>query len=428
MTITITPVAARTSLLTSAGFNTFNLPSVAVALDLQTDSWPELAWPAIAVRMHNLRAQATPVCLEDAAKSIFPYEYFMPMVQGRLAEFFLCNAMIHAGGVVPQNLLFPTTRYHQILKRASPQEIPVDDVMDQASTNFFKGNLDNNKLETVLSTNEARKIPFINVELANNAAGGYAVALQNLQESYQLAQKYGVPLILDTTRILENAAHIQQYELTDQSTSLFDIVQACCRHSDGMTLSLCKDFCLDKGGLIATNDRKLFSRLKDAKLTYGNGLNLSDRNQIGHALADWEFIESCSRQRVMHVKRLHACLTQAGIPLLTPAPTHCLVLDVANFPAFQSSKYPVQSFLAWLFLKTGIRGGLHNSGMDRRFARPNWVRFAIPLGLTNADIDAIENHLLTSLGNINEPLVLQRKATPIMGLSDGLTAHYQIIG
>ena len=45
-----------------------------------------------------------------------------------------------------------------------------------------------------------------------NMAGGQPVSMQNVREVRELCDGYGIPLLLDATRAIENAYFIQQRE------------------------------------------------------------------------------------------------------------------------------------------------------------------------------------------------------------------------
>lgn len=416
----------RLQILEQAGYNTLNINSEHVPYDLQTDSWPELGWPHIFEKITQLQSHcfsASDLNLE--LKKIFPYQHMLAVSQGRFAEFFLCHVLIKKGGIIPQNLLFPTTRYHQILKRAMPKEIPVSDVLDKTSSNYFKGNLDIEQLEQILSS-QSETVPFIYIELANNAAGGYSVSMTNIKAIYQLARQYKVSIILDTTRMIENAIFIQRYENGYQDQSVADIILEICRHSDGMTMSLGKDYGLDRGGIIATNDERVFARIQDQKLALGTGLSRLDRKIISHCMSNWSLIEQNVHKRIQQAHQLYQALRNANINVITPASTHCVVIDLADMAAFKSLNAPVQAFTAHLFLQTGIRGGLHNSGMNRSYARPHWIRFALPLECPDEAITTISQLMITALKD-NTTIVDLKKINSGIGLNAGLTAHYQRI-
>ena len=53
-------------------------------------------------------------------------------------------------------------------------------------------------------------IPYISLAATVNMAGGQPIAMENLLAVRELAQKYKIRIIIDSTRAVENAYFIQQ--------------------------------------------------------------------------------------------------------------------------------------------------------------------------------------------------------------------------
>ena len=62
--------------------------------------------------------------------------------------------------------------------------------------------------------------------------------------------------------------------------------------ADAVIGSLTKDFCVNKGGIIATNDVKLFHRLQELVHEEGGGIDLIDRKLIALSLQNRKQIET----------------------------------------------------------------------------------------------------------------------------------------
>jgi hypothetical protein len=71
---------------------------------------------------------------------------------------------------------------------------------------------------------------------------------------------------------------------------------------------------------------------------------------------------------------------------------------VKRIPEFAKFENPVASFLAWLYLNTGIRAGAHSVGMQKGTALNGLFRLAIPVGLKQDQADDIAGRLVCLFG------------------------------
>jgi polyketide synthase PksN len=123
---------------------------------LKTDSWAQLRLPAIDRQMAGLFAQIQrPIDVNASLRRVFPFAHFTLAESGRAAEDLFCQAW-EKKGRVPQNLLFPSTIYHQIDKGFSPLEIPVAKVFDLQSDEPFKGDIDLPALQAEVEAHAAQ--------------------------------------------------------------------------------------------------------------------------------------------------------------------------------------------------------------------------------------------------------------------------------
>jgi acyl transferase domain-containing protein/acyl-CoA synthetase (AMP-forming)/AMP-acid ligase II/tryptophanase/acyl carrier protein len=364
-----------------------------VEFDLITDSWAQLDRPGIHARIDQLRARLSEAGdAESALREVFPFAHLVLVASGRQAESFLCQAWARRGGYVPQNLLFPTFIYHQINNDLRPEEMPVPEAFDLSSASRFRGNLDCRRLAERLGE-DSGGAAFVCVELCDNAAGGAPVSLQNLREVKALCARYQVPLVLDLTRVVDNALAIVEHEQGHAGRSVWDVVAEICALADAATASLSKDFAVPTGGLVATNDATLKRRLDESVTSHGSGLSAIDRRLVGLAVRDRAFVERAVAGRMRHVERLAATLAAQGLCAAPRASGHCVLLDVERLPELGGAEQPLQSFLALLHDRTGIRGGAHSAGMKKDTPLGNLVRLAVPVGMEEAEIDVIVSRL-----------------------------------
>lgn len=402
----------RARALEECGFNPFNLAAEQVEIDLKTDSWAQLQNAVIDKQMVQLRSQLQqPVNVSETLQGIFPFKHIVLADAGRTAEHLLCEAWPRRG-VVPQNLLFPSGIYNQIDSGFTPRELPHPGVYRVNADEPYKGNLCLEKLREELAQ-RAAEIAFVCIEVSDNASGGCPVSLQHLREVRQLLSPHSIPLILDATRVLENAQHLIDHESEHAGKSPWVVAREILACADVIVASLAKDFCIDKGGLIATNDDGLMHRIEELMQRQGGGLDVIDRKLIAASLQHRERIETLILRRMQAVRSVWEALRACNVPVVRPAGAHCVLIDVKRIEQFNRLPHPVASFLAWMYLSTGIRAGAHSVGMQKNTALNDLVRLAIPVGMPSAQVREIADRLTTAFTNMTDipELALEGAAT-----------------
>ncbi|MBX3711508.1 MAG: SDR family NAD(P)-dependent oxidoreductase [Lysobacter sp.] len=409
------PVATpRLQALEAAGFNPMNLAASEVDHDLKTDSWAQLDSPSIAALMAQLRAQLQrPVDVAEALADVFPFAHVALADSGRSAEHVLCKAWPRRGRVL-QNLLFPTCLYHQLDKGFEPVEIP-HPALFSAQDAPDRAGLDLDALRAALAA-DAAGIACVCIELADNAAGGLPVSPAHLREVRTLIEPHRIPLVVDATRVVENALQLidQRPEYAGHGT--WDLVRETLALADVAYASLCKDFCVDRGGLIATNDASLADRFRHVLDEDGGGLDVIERRLVGLALRQKDAIEGRCRRRMAAVRTLWTALHAEGVPVFAPAGGHCVLVDVAAMPAFAALPHPVPAFAAWLYLATGIRAGAHSVGMQSGTSLNGLVRLALPVGLEQAQVDDLVARVIRAVRELRDiPELVPASGVPAVG-------------
>ncbi len=383
----------RSKLLAQAGHNPFNLAPAAIEFDLATDSWSELEYPFIHARTQHLqgRIKAGAPSLESVISDLFGLPHVLPFSAGRVAESFFCPAWPKGKKHVLQNVLFPTCLFHQVNNDFLPVEIIDREFLNRHSQQLFKGNMDLDLLQQKLQEYR-HDVAFVWVELANNAAGGCSVSLQNLRAIK--ASIGDIPLVIDATRIIENAYHIAAHEPGQQGRDLWDIVHDLCACADAINASLTKDFGSHIGGFFATKDANMFAQIQDTISTHGSGLSRQDRQLLTQALLDKDYVLTAVEERMARVQGIADQLLQQGIEVVQPVGGHCLLLDPMTLPGMSKLATPLPAFVAWLFRHTGIRANIHSVGRQRNTAMNNLIRLAIPVGLSAQQADTIAARLI----------------------------------
>ncbi|MGW9286087.1 beta-eliminating lyase-related protein, partial [Streptomyces diastaticus] len=175
-----------------------------------------------------------------------PFAHAVATMRGRSAEALLCRAWPGPRGLVVQNALFPTWAMSQLDHGFTPLTVPP---AAADADHLFRADPDTGVLDRTLAENAGR-VSFVCLETSTNATGGYPVSLAGLRRVKEITTAHGVPLVLDATRLLENAAFVAAHE-EGRRRPLWDVADEILRLADTVTMSLSKDFGVDCGGLVA---------------------------------------------------------------------------------------------------------------------------------------------------------------------------------
>lgn len=385
----------REKWIKDSSFNLFNLKSEQVTVDLLTDSgtgaMSDRQWSALMLGDESYAGASSYYNLKEAIKEITGFKFFLPTHQGRAAENVLFSTLVKEGDLVPGNSHFDTTKGHIEFRKAVPVDCTVSIASDLTAWHPFKGNVDLDKLEVVLKSNPAEKIPLIIVTITNNTAGGQPVSMENIRGVHKLAKKYGVRFFLDSARFAENAWFIKTREDGYSRKSIREIVREMFSYTDGMTMSSKKDAIVNMGGFIGLKDEDLFRQasayniIYEGFITYG-GMSGRDMNSLAQGLyegTEFEFLTS----RIGQVANLGLKMKEYGIPVLEPTGGHAVFIDAKSFlPQVPEEEFPAQLLAVELYIEGGIRGTEIGTLMaDRdpvtranRFSGKELVRLAIP--------------------------------------------------
>jgi pimeloyl-ACP methyl ester carboxylesterase len=332
--------AARDERPAPHGDEPVRAPAGPITTDLITDSWAELDAPWIGERLRRLTdlSASRPDAPEIEG---LPFPFVVPTGSGRSAEALLCRSWPGRRGRVLHNGLFPTWFLNLADNGFKPVEIPGGPEVDvEALRSELAGD---------------GPVSFVCVEVSNNAAGGRPTSLENLRAVKETVAGYGVPLVIDGARLVNNAVAVAG------GRDVWEVVHEILDLADSATISLSKDFGVPFGGLLATRDEALRERVTERLETWGRDVSLANRRIIAAALEDRETVVEQVRARLDAVAALWQGLSESGVPLEGPAGGHCVLLKDADHVR--------------ILRETGIRGAPH-------FGREGLVRLAVPVGLS----------------------------------------------
>lgn len=357
-------LSERQEWIRKASWNLFNLRSEQVFIDLLTDSgtgaMSDRQWGAIMTGDESYAGASSYYKLKEAIKEITGFEYFLPTHQGRAAENVLFSVLVKEGDVIPGNAHFDTTKGHIEFRKATAVDCTIEIARNINAVDPFKGNVDPEKLEKVLKETPREKLGCIVMTVTNNTAGGQPVSMANLRSVRELADRYGVPVIIDSARFAENAYFIKTREEGYADKSIREIAREMFSYADGMTMSSKKDAIVNIGGFIGFRDQELFRRattfniMFEGFLTYG-GMAGRDMNALAVGLfegTEFDYLES----RIRQVAHLGEQLTAAGIPVQVPYGGHAIFIDGGRFlQQVPAEEFPAQRLAVEIYLEGGIR-------------------------------------------------------------------------
>lgn len=396
----------RKKAMQAAGFNTFLLRSEDVYIDLLTDSgtsaMSDRQWAGMMMGDEAYAGSSNFYHLEKVVKDTYGYQYLIPTHQGRGAENILSKILIKKGDIIPGNMYFTTTRLHQELAGGKFEDIIIDEAHDPENEFPFKGNVDLNKLESLIKKHGAKKIPYVSIATSVNMAGGQPISIKNLKALRALTKKHGIRIIHDMTRVAENAYFIQQREEGYRHTPIRTIVKEICSYTDGATMSAKKDALVNIGGFLAVNDWDVFEEARNMVVVY-EGLHtyggLAGRDMEAMAIGIGESVnDDHIKARVGQVIYLGEKMLSYNIPIVKPIGGHGIFVDAKKFlPHIKQEYFPAQTLAAEIYLDAGVRTmerGVVSAGRkangENYFPKLELVRFTIPRRVyTQAHMDVI---------------------------------------
>ena len=409
--VRLTTPEQRERAIAEAGYNTFLLRSEDVYIDLLTDSgtsaMSDWQWAGMMLGDEAYAGSRNFYHLEEMVRKYYGYRYIVPTHQGRGAEHILSRVLIRPGDVIPGNMYFTTTRLHQELAGGRFVDVIIPEAHDPLSEHPFKGNLDLDKLEALIRSGSAR-IPYVSVAATVNMAGGQPISLENLRAVRELTARHGVRLILDATRVAENAYFIQQREPAQAGRPIAAIVHDICALTDGCTMSAKKDALVNMGGFLAVNEQEVYEEASNLVVvyeglhTYG-GMAGRDMEAVARGIEE-SLADDHIRARVGQVLYLGEKLREWDIPIVLPIGGHGVFIDARRFlPEIPQEHYPAQALAAAIYTDSGVRTmerGIVSAGRNKDTGEENkpaleLVRLAIPRRVyTQAHMDVVAESIL----------------------------------
>lgn len=358
------PVEERLKAIEAGGYNTFQLNTKDIFLDMLTDSGTN----AMSDNQISSMLQADDAYagsqsfykMEAALQEVFGKQYVLPVHQGRAAENIISQAFIKKGDVIPMNYHFTTTKEHMEINGGEVLEIYTDEALKIKSNHPFKGNIDIQKLKDVVKKYGPEHIAFVRMEASTNLIGGQPFSIQNMRDVKKIAEENGIMFVLDASLIGENAWFIKQREEEFKNTSIKDILRLMCSFADVVYFSSRK-VSSTRGGGICTNSKELMLKMRDLVvlfegfMTYG-GMSVREIEAMAVGLIETTD-ETVISQSPSFINFAVTELDKAGIPVITPPGALGCHIDAKDFLSHVPQKeYPAGALAAALYIVSGCRG------------------------------------------------------------------------
>ncbi len=430
--VDLVSVERRFDAIKEAKFNTFRLNTKDIFLDMLTDSGTNAMSDCQMSAMFRAdEAYAGSASFERLAESIdmvFGLKLILPVHQGRAAENIICKTFVKQGDIVPMNYHFTTSMAHIVENGGEIAELLYDNALEIKSKEPFKGNMNLEKLDSLISKVGVEKIPFIRIEASTNLIGGQPFSLKNLRGVHNIAKKHGVMLVMDASLIGENAYLIKEREAECLNMSIAQILKEMVSLSDMIYFSARK-LSSSRGGAICTNREDLFAKMQDLVplyegfFTYG-GISIKEIESMAVGLME-TVDEGVISQSPLFIEKLVSILDENGIPVVMPAGVLGCHVDAKNFCShIPQNEYPAGALAAAFYLISGVRGmerGTISSTRDKDgndiLADMELLRLAIPRRVfTLSQIEYVADRLIWLFENrdiigglrfVEEPRVLR---------------------
>ncbi|MHA2091196.1 MAG: tryptophanase [Candidatus Kariarchaeaceae archaeon] len=356
---------SRRLALKKAHYNIFNLRADEVFIDLLTDSgtgaMSQNQWASLMVGDESYANSTSFDRFKSVIQEITGFSEVIPTHQGRAAENVLIGHLLknRPNSLVISNQSFDTTIGHILYNKSIPVDIVIDEGRDPTSLHPFKGNIDIEKLKSILQEKK-EEVSIITLVLTNNAGGGQPVSVENVQAVSKLAKEYGIPFFLDIARVIENCYFIKTRDANYNHKSLQEILKIICDEADGVWMSAKKDASVNIGGFLALKDPKLASELRERLImfegfpSYG-GLAGRDLEAIATGLEE-ALGPDVIAHRINQVEYLVRRLQEEKVPVVLPPGGHAAFIDAQSFlPHIPPHQFPAHALVCELYLHGGIR-------------------------------------------------------------------------
>jgi tyrosine phenol-lyase len=399
----------RKKYLAEADFNVFNLTPSQVSFDMCSLGTSAFSQKQLAGQLIGDEAYAGSrnfEHLQEAVSEVLGHGYVCPThnILGCLK--LIVSTLVPAGSVVPSNA-------RGRIDVLTPQGVEILDVRDRGEA-IFTGNLDLDNLERALGEGG---VPII--DLPTFADGQHPFSLANLRAVRSLADRYAVRLVVDGSRVIENAWYIQRHEPGQADRRIAEIVGQIVKTGHILQLDGAQDPKSNTGGIITTDNPDDHEKFMNEVVVY-EGLHtyggMAGRTMEVLARGLLEMCDEAEVRWVMHqTERFTQRLRDGGVPLERGC-DGAYVMAAEFLP--QAGEYSQDTFSAALYLMSGVRAVAPHPTVSQ-----NLVPVQIPrLAMTNEQLDQVADAIISLYGQREKVSPMQ--ATTVGRWRDEMAYHW----
>ena len=372
---------ARKRFLADAHFNVFNLTPSQIAFDMVSFGTSAMSDAQVAGQYIGDEAYAGArnfEALEEVVQRVFGHTYVCPTHNTLGAVKLIVATLTPSGSTVPSNARGRVDLH-------APRGIQIADIRDHAEP-VFTGNADLARLEEVCAAGASAI-----VGMQCFADGQHPFSLQNLRQVRAMADKRGMRLVLDVSRVVENAWYLQKHEAGMGDRTIADLVKQIAKTAHIILMDGAQDPRCTTGGFLATDlptDHEKFINdvvVYEGLHTYG-GMAGRTMEVLARGLA--EMCEETQVQWVMHqTESFTERLIAAGLPIERGCDGAYLKAD-ACLP--DVGDFPAHALACALYQTSGVRALV--SGL---VGRDHLLPIQIPrLALTSDQLEQVADAVI----------------------------------
>ena len=369
--------------LAGAGFNVFYLTPSQVTFDMCSVGTSAVSQEQLSGQLIGDEAYAGArnfEVLQKVVAEVLGHTYLCPTHNVMGSVKLVVATLVPAGSAITSNA-------RSRMDVLTPRDVAVPDVRDYEE-NIFTGNVDLEKLEQEI---EANDVAFCGLQAF--ADGQHPFSMANLLAQREVVDRHGLRLILDGSRIIENAWYIQRHETGYANTPIADIVRRIVKATHVFVMDGAQDPKCNTGGILTTDNPLDYEKFMNEVVVY-EGLHtyggMAGRTMEVLARGILEMTSEDEVEWVMHqTQRFTERLGEGGVPLERGCDGAYLKAD-EFLPHIKEN--PQHALSAALYQMCGVRAVA--TGL---VGRDNKLPVQVPrLAMTNEQLDQVAD-AITSL-------------------------------